>query len=172
MGRRDVEHVADAGRAGAVGELAGDRGLRGVGVDRHEGAAPAEQVEVGGEVLGGHALEAHHGRIEDRVDGVDAVDGALRAVFGVVASSEATFRSFSTSMYTAGLSVATAAPAQIRSRRAAIARLRETTPRPEASKNVAFMREAMDKANRRAAEIESLSQQVCSLESELYYRWW
>lgn len=45
--RRDVEHVADAGRAGDVGELAGDRGLRRAGVGHHEGAASAEPVEVG-----------------------------------------------------------------------------------------------------------------------------
>ena len=31
-----------------------------------------------------HAPEARHERIEGRVDGVDAVDGALRAVLGVV----------------------------------------------------------------------------------------
>lgn len=32
--------------------------------------------------------------------------------------------------------------------------------------------EMMDKVNRQAAEIDSLSQQVSSLESELNYRWW
>lgn len=84
IGRQYVEHVADAGRAGAVGELTGDRGLRGAGVGRHEGAAPAEPVEVGGEVLGGYALEACHERFEERMDGIDAVDGALRAVLGVI----------------------------------------------------------------------------------------
>lgn len=35
-------------------------------------------------MLGGHALEAGHERIEERVDGVDAVDGALRAVLGII----------------------------------------------------------------------------------------
>ena len=84
VGRLHVEHVADAGRAGAVGELAADRGLRRAGVGRHEGAAPAEPVEVGAEVLRRHAPEARHERIEERVDGVDAVDGAPRAVLGVV----------------------------------------------------------------------------------------
>lgn len=34
------------------------------------------------------------------------------------------------------------------------------------------MQEMMDKVNRQAAEIDSLSQQVSSLESELNYRWW
>lgn len=34
------------------------------------------------------------------------------------------------------------------------------------------MQEMMDQTNRQAAEIESLSQQVSSLESELNYRWW
>lgn len=84
IGRQDVEHVADAGRAGSVGELTCDRGLRAAGVGRHEGAAPAEPVEIGAEVLGGHSLEAGHERFEERMDGVDAVDGALRAVLGVV----------------------------------------------------------------------------------------
>ena len=83
-GRLEAEHAADAGRAGAVGELAGDRGLRRARARRHEGAAPAEPVEVGPQVLGGHALEACHERVEERMDGVDAVDGALRAVLGVV----------------------------------------------------------------------------------------
>ena len=82
--RPDVEHVTDAGRAGAVGELACDRGLRAAGVGRHEGAAPAVPVEVGGEVLGGHSLEARHERVEERMDGVDAVDGAPRAVLGII----------------------------------------------------------------------------------------
>ena len=81
---QDVEHVADAGRAGAVGELAGDRGLGSAGVGRHEGAAPAEPIEVGAEVLGGNALEARHERVEERMDGVDAVDSALRAVLGII----------------------------------------------------------------------------------------
>lgn len=84
IGRQDVEHVADTGRARAVGELTGDRGLRRAGVGRHEGAAPAEPVEVGAEVFGGHALEASHERIEERMDGVDAVDGPLGAVLGIV----------------------------------------------------------------------------------------
>ena len=34
------------------------------------------------------------------------------------------------------------------------------------------MQEMVDKVNRQAAEIDSLSQQVSSLESELNYRWW
>ena len=84
IGRQDVEHVADAGRAGAVGELKSDRGLRRAGIGRHEGAAPAEPVEVGSEVLGGHALEACHERIEERMDGVDAVDSALRTILGII----------------------------------------------------------------------------------------
>lgn len=67
--RRNVEHVADASRAEAVGELAGDRGLRRAGVGRHESAAPAEPVELGAEVLGGHAPKARHERIEKRMDG-------------------------------------------------------------------------------------------------------
>ena len=47
-----------AGRAGAVGELTSDRGLRRAGVGCHEGAAPAEPVEVSAEVLGGHSQSA------------------------------------------------------------------------------------------------------------------
>ena len=62
-GRLEAEHAADAGRAGAVRELAGDRGLRRARTRRHEGAAPAEPVEVGAEVLGGHPLEARHERV-------------------------------------------------------------------------------------------------------------
>ena len=84
IGRRDVEHVADASRAGAVGELVGNRGPRRAGVGRHEGAAQAEPVEVGAEALGGHAPEARDERIEERMDGVDPVDGVPGAVLGVV----------------------------------------------------------------------------------------
>lgn len=84
IGRQDVEHVSNSDRAGAVGELAGDRGFGRAGVGRHEGAAPAEPVEVGAEVLGGHALEACHERIEERVDRVNAVDGTLRSVLGII----------------------------------------------------------------------------------------
>lgn len=83
-GRLEAEHAADAGRAGAVGELAGDAGLRRARARRHEGAAPAEPVEVGPQVLGGHAPEAGHERVEERMDGVDAVDGALRTVLGII----------------------------------------------------------------------------------------
>lgn len=83
-GRLEAEHAADAGRAGAAGELAGDRGLRRARARRHEGAAPAEPVEVGPQVLGGHAPEAGHERAEERMDGVDAVDGALRTVLGII----------------------------------------------------------------------------------------
>ena len=42
-------------------------------------------------------------------------------------------------MYAVALSVATTAPAPMRPRRASAARLRETTPRPETSKKVAFV---------------------------------
>lgn len=61
-----------------------DRGLRRARTRRHEGAAPAEPVEVGSQVLGGHSLEAGHERVEERMDGVDAVDGALRTVLGII----------------------------------------------------------------------------------------
>lgn len=83
-GRLEAEHAADAGRAGAVRELAGDRGLRRARARRHEGAAPAEPVEVGPQALCGHSPEAGHERVEERMDGVDAVDGALRAVLGII----------------------------------------------------------------------------------------
>lgn len=55
--RLHVEQVADANSAGAACELACDRRLRHAGACRHEGAAPAEPVEVDGEVLGGNALK-------------------------------------------------------------------------------------------------------------------
>lgn len=35
-------------------------------------------------MLGGYPLEARHERVEERMDGVDAVDGALRAVLGII----------------------------------------------------------------------------------------
>ena len=35
-------------------------------------------------MFGGHALETRHERVEERMDGVDAVDGALRAVPGII----------------------------------------------------------------------------------------
>ena len=35
-------------------------------------------------MLGGHALEACHERIKERMDGVDAVDSALRAILGII----------------------------------------------------------------------------------------
>lgn len=84
IGRSDVEHVTDAALAHAVREPSRDRGLRGTGVYGYEGAAPAEPIEVGAEVLGGHALEARHERIEGRVDGVDPIDGPLGAVLGII----------------------------------------------------------------------------------------
>lgn len=82
--RLHVEQVADANSAGASCELACDRRLRHAGACRHEGAAPAEPVEVDGEVLGGNALETRHERIEERVDGVDAFDRASRPALGAV----------------------------------------------------------------------------------------
>lgn len=82
--RKDVEHVADAGRAGAIDELTGDRVLRHAEVDRHESVAPAEPVEAGADALGGYALEACRERIEERMEGVDAADSALRAVSGII----------------------------------------------------------------------------------------
>lgn len=82
--RKDVKHVANADRAGAVGELTGDRVLHRVEVDRHESVALAEPVEVGAEVLCGYALEACRERIEERMKGVDAADSALRAVSGLI----------------------------------------------------------------------------------------
>ena len=58
-----------------VGELPGHSGLRRAEVCRRKGSAPAEPVEIGAEALAGHAPEAGHERAEERVDGVDAVDG-------------------------------------------------------------------------------------------------
>lgn len=82
--RKDVEHVADTGRAGAVDELTGDRVLRRAEVDRHESVAPAEPVEAGADVLGEFALEACRVRIEERMEGVDAADSAIRTVSGII----------------------------------------------------------------------------------------
>ena len=136
-GRLEAEHVADAGRAGAVGELAGDRGLRRARTRRHEGAAPAEPVEVGSQVLGGHSLEAGHERAEERMDGVDAVDGALRAVLGIIGFMRGDLQVAQHVDVRGRLVRGATAPAPMRSRRASAARLRETTPRPETSKKVA-----------------------------------
>lgn len=84
VGRLHVEHVADAGRAGAVRELSRDRALGGAVIGRHKGPAPPEPGEVGAEVLRRHAPERLHEGAEERMDGVDAVDGALRAVLGII----------------------------------------------------------------------------------------
>jgi len=84
VGRLHVEHVADAAPADAVRELPRDRALGGAGIGRHEGSAPPEPGEVGIEVLRRHALERLHEGAEERVDGVDPVDGSPGAVLGVV----------------------------------------------------------------------------------------
>lgn len=52
-----------------------DRALGGAGIGRHEGPAPPEAGEVGIEVLRRHALERPHEGAEERMDGVDPVDG-------------------------------------------------------------------------------------------------
>lgn len=84
VGRLHVEHVADAAPADAVRELPRDRAPGGAGIGRHEGSAPPEPGEVGIEVLCRHALERLHEGAEERVDGVDPVDGSPGAVLGVV----------------------------------------------------------------------------------------
>ena len=84
VGRLHVEHAADAAPADAVRELPRDRALGGAGIGRHEGPAPPEPGEVGIEVLRRHALKRLHEGAEERVDGVDPVDGPLGAVLGVV----------------------------------------------------------------------------------------
>ena len=84
IGRQDVEHVADTAPAYAVRELSRDRALGGAGIGRHEGPAPPEPGEVGIEVLRRHAPERPHEGAEERVDGVDPVDGPLGAVLGIV----------------------------------------------------------------------------------------
>jgi len=84
VGRLHVEHVADAAPAGPVRELSRDRALGGAGIGRHEGPAPPEPGEVGAQVLRRHAAERLHEGGEERVDGVDPVDGPLGAVLGVV----------------------------------------------------------------------------------------
>lgn len=84
VGRLHVEHVADAAPADAVRELPRDRAPGGAGIGRHEGSAPPEPGEVGVEVLCRHALERLHEGAEERVDGVDPVDGSPGAVLGVV----------------------------------------------------------------------------------------
>ena len=84
VGRLHVEHVADAAPADAVRELPRDRALGGAGVGRHEGPAPPEPGEVGAQVLRRHAPERLHEGAEERMDGVDPVDGPLGAVLGVV----------------------------------------------------------------------------------------
>ena len=86
VGRLHVEHVADAAPADAVRELPRDRAPGGAGIGRHEGSAPPEPGEVGIEVLRRHALERLHEGAEERVDGVDPVDGPLGAVLGIVGS--------------------------------------------------------------------------------------
>lgn len=48
LGRLDVERIADAGIAGAVGELPCARELSSAGIGRHEGASPAKTIEIGG----------------------------------------------------------------------------------------------------------------------------
>ena len=65
-------------------ELPRDRAPGGAGIGRHEGSAPPEPGEVGIEVLRRHALERLHEGAEERVDGVDPVDGSPGAVLGVV----------------------------------------------------------------------------------------
>lgn len=84
LGRQDVEHIMDAAPAHAVGELSRDRALGGAGIGRHEGPAPLEPSEVGAEVLRRHALKRLHEGIEERMDGVDPVDGPLGRVLGIV----------------------------------------------------------------------------------------
>ena len=84
VGRLHVEHVADTAPAGAVRELPRDRALGGAGIGRHEGPAPPEPGEVVAQVLRRHALKRLHEGAEERVDGVDPVDGSLGAVHGVV----------------------------------------------------------------------------------------
>ena len=84
IGRVDVEHVADAAPAYAVRELSRDRALGGAGIRRHEGPAPLEPGEVGVEVFRRHAPERLHEGAEERMDGVDSVDGPLGAVLGIV----------------------------------------------------------------------------------------
>lgn len=84
VGRLHVEHVADAAPADAVRELPRDRAPGRAGIGRHEGPAPPEPGEVGVEVLRRHAPERLHEGAEERVDGVDPVDGPPGAVLGVV----------------------------------------------------------------------------------------
>lgn len=84
IGRQDVEHVADTAPAYAVRELPRDRALGSAGIGRHEGPAPLEPGEVGSEVLRRHAPERLHEGTKERMDGVDPVDGPLRAVLGIV----------------------------------------------------------------------------------------
>lgn len=84
VGRLHVEHITDAAPAGAVRELPRDRALGGAGIGRHEGPAPPEAGEVGIEVLRRHALERPHEGAEERMDGVDPVDGPPGAVLGIV----------------------------------------------------------------------------------------
>lgn len=79
VGRLHVEHITDAAPAGAVRELPRDRALGGAGIGRHEGPAPPEAGEVGIEVLRRHALERPHEGAEERMDGVDPVDGPPRS---------------------------------------------------------------------------------------------
>ena len=75
VGRLHVEHVADAAPADAVRELPRDRAPGGAGIGRHEGPAPPEPGEVGVEALRRHAPERLHEGAEERVGGVDPVDG-------------------------------------------------------------------------------------------------
>ena len=82
VGRLHVEHVADAAPADAVRELPRDRAPGRAGIGRHEGPAPPEPGEVGVEVLRRHAPERLHEGAEERVDGVDPVDGPPGAVQG------------------------------------------------------------------------------------------
>lgn len=84
VGRQDVEQITDAAPAHAVGELSRDRALGGAGIGRHEGSAPLEPGEVRAEVLRRHALKRLHEGIEERMDGVDPVDGPLGTVLGIV----------------------------------------------------------------------------------------
>lgn len=138
VGRLHVEHVADAAPAYAVRELPRDRALGGAGIGRHEGPAPPEPGEVGAEVLRRHAPERLHEGAEERVDGVDPVDGSPGAVLGVVGLVGGDLELGEDADVDAALSVATTEPAAMRPLSTSVARPLDRAPRPVTSRNVSF----------------------------------
>ena len=136
--RRDVEHVADAGRAGDVGELAGDRGLRRAGVGHHEGAGISGASRGRPRCLVDTPLKRAMNESRSEWTALTRLMVPPERSLGSYASCAATPSSARTLKQAASPSVATTEPDAMRPLSASMARPLDRAPHPVTSRNISF----------------------------------